>query len=244
MIELNTLRLTARCGSRNISVVIIAALALSTDLFLASSAFSLEKSQNLHLGSIANHRSIGSSIFSGIGSSDIGDINDDTHSGLGTNSLGTPESLAPLPTSNNFMTPEEVVTTCMSYLQGKPDLAHLHEQAGLEICYNFSSDSCRMANGGSLESFLQYANNPVFQSMVNCARWDVVNVGPEIPATPTRGSMQTVLVHIIPRLADDGAERNDRHFLWTIVRERRPPRQGHCVVHECVAVENAFAHTL
>jgi len=152
--------------------------------------------------------------------------------------------LTPLPTSNDFMTPEDVVTTCMTYLQGSGVEPQRHVHAGLEICYNFSSDSCRMANGGSLESFLQHANNPVFQSMVDCARWEVLNVGPEIPGTPTRGAMQTVLVHVVPKVIYGGAQRNDRKFLWTIMKERRPPRQGHCLVHECIAVDNAFAHTL
>jgi len=135
------------------------------------------------------------------------------------------------------MTPEEVVSTCMKNLQ-------LHEHAGLEICYNFSSDSCRMANGGSLESFLQHANNPVFRSMIDCIQWEVINVGPEIKGTPTRGTLQTVLVNVVPKVAESGALRNDRTFLWTIVKERRPPRQDHCLVHECIAVDNAFAHTL
>lgn len=238
-----TMRVTTRSSSvqrasGNISIMVPLTLflVLCTDLFFVSSAFLSEsKKQCLHLPSVAITREQ--------------QCRNPFHvisSNLGASSDGTPESMAqPLPTSNDFMTPEEVVTTCMRYLQGRGDPTPMQERAGLEICYNFSSDSCRMANGGSLESFLQRANNPVFQTMVGCAQWEVVNVGPEIAGTPTRGAMQTVLIDVMPRLVmDGGAERNDRKFLWTIVKERRPPRQGHCLVHECVAVENAFAHTL
>ncbi len=225
-----TTRLTsAKRASRNISTMVPLALllVLCTNPFLVSSAFLSESKKQCLRRQCRDS-------FHGFSSN------------LGASSDGTPESMTqPLPTSNDHMTPEEVVTTCMRYLQGKGDPTPMQERAGLEICYNFSSDSCRMANGGSLESFLQRANNPVFQTMVGCAQWEVVNVGPEIAGTPTRGAMQTVLIDVMPRLVmDGGAERNDRQFLWTIVKERRPPRQGHCLVHECVAVENAFAHTL
>lgn len=218
---------------------------ISMHLFLVSSAFLLERNQCLHFRSVASTPEKYRRFPRGVlGYGGIEDGDGDGQSDLSTNSPGTPESLTGLPTSNDFMTPEQVVTTCMTYLQGKGDPTPMQELAGLEICYNFSSDSCRMANGGSLESFLQRANNPVFRTMVDCARWEVDNVGPEIAGTPTRGSMQTVLVNVMPRVEETGNQRNDRQFLWTIVRERRPPRQGHCLVHECVAVENAFAHTL
>jgi len=183
-----------------------------------------------------------------------------------------------LPTSNDLLTPKEIVSICMSYLQhnsessqqvgGKQQAqaqaqAQQHQRPGLEICYNFSSDSCRMANGGSLESFLQHANNPVFQCMVDCDLWEIVNVGSIIKGTQTRGDMQTVLVHVVPNKTKPTIEgallttsrvtktkktkpihRNNRTFLWTLMKERRPPRQGHFLVHECIAVDNAFAHTL
>ena len=235
--RLATRSTSAKRASRNISTVVPLALllVLCTDIIFLSSAFLSEsKKECLHLRSIAISRGQCRNSFHGISSN------------LCASFDGTPESMTqPLPTSNDFMTPEKVVTTCMRYLQGKGDPTPMQERAGLEICYNFSSDSCRMANGGSLESFLQRANNPVFQTMVGCAQWEVVNVGPEIAGTSTRGAMQTVLIDVMPRLVmDGGAERNDRKFLWTIVKERRPPRQGHCLVHECVAVDNAFAHTL
>mmetsp|Transcript_24852 Transcript_24852/g.27838 ORF Transcript_24852/g.27838 Transcript_24852/m.27838 type:complete len:300 (-) Transcript_24852:124-1023(-) len=180
-----------------------------------------------------------------------------------------------LPTSNDLLTPKEIVSICMSYLQRNSKSSQQavgdqqtqaqqhHQQPGLEICYNFSSDSCRMANGGSLESFLQHANNPVFQCMVDCDLWEIVNVGSIIKGTQTRGDMQTVLVHVVPNKTKptiEGAllttsrvtktkktkpiQRNSRRFIWTLMKERRPPRQGHFLVHECIAVDNAFAHTL
>jgi hypothetical protein len=151
-----------------------------------------------------------------------------------------PDKCIELAMPNESISPLEVVSTCMSYLQTndepKPD-------SGLEVCYNFSSDSCRAANGGSLEAFLKYANNPVFQSMVNCHEWEVLNVGPEIPGTNTRGAMKTVLIKVVQKQVE-GEQRNDRRFLWTLMRERRPPRQGCFLVHECISVENAFAHTV
>lgn len=173
---------------------------------------------------------------------------------------------ASLPTSNEFSTPEEIVSMCMTCLEGADDGGSGTSRAGLEICYNFSSDSCRMANGGSLESFFRNANNPVFQTMVDCDRWEVLNVGAEIPGTNTRGAMKTVLVHVVPARKNKSTntgggttdtttttntnsgsqqhqERKDRRFLWTFMKERRPPRQGHFLVHECIAVDNAFAHT-
>jgi len=241
-------------------VVVTWALLVATDLFSASSAFLFDGGKSLHVrndGRSFEKRNDGP--FSGVlrcgslegnGGDGVGGS-----SGLGDNGSGDGD---PLPSSNTFMTPEEVVCTCMSYLQGSSGgVSATPHRAGLEICYNFSSDSCRMANGGSLESFFEHANNPVFRSMIGCARWEVARVGTEIPATPTRGAMQTVLIDVVPGVVavdddDDGAaggpsvapDRNDRRFLWTIVRERRPPRQGHCLVHECIAVENAFAHTL
>jgi hypothetical protein len=146
-----------------------------------------------------------------------------------------------LPTANADFSPEEVVTTCMNFLQNNDDP---RPNVGLEVCFNFSSDSCRAANGGSLESFLQYAKNPVFQTMVNCHEWAVLSVGPEIAGTNTRGAMKTVLVKVIQKKVDGARQLNDRKFLWTLMKERRPPRQGFWLVHECISVENAFATTL
>eukprot|EP00531_Pseudo-nitzschia_arenysensis_P008207 CAMPEP_0116115012 /NCGR_PEP_ID=MMETSP0329-20121206/281_1 /TAXON_ID=697910 /ORGANISM="Pseudo-nitzschia arenysensis, Strain B593" /LENGTH=233 /DNA_ID=CAMNT_0003608419 /DNA_START=80 /DNA_END=779 /DNA_ORIENTATION=+ len=176
------------------------------DLFVVSSAFVLKSQKQCS-------DLYGTSFPRAIRYGDLDSAESSFGSALGSNFNENPESLAqPLPTSNDFMTPEEVVTTCMRYLQGKGEATPTQERAGLEICYIFSSDSCRMANGGSLESFLQRANNPVFQTMVGCAQWEVVNVGPEIAGTPTRGVMQTILVDVVPRLAEGGAQRNDDNF--------------------------------
>ena len=96
------------------------------------------------------------------------------------------------------------------------------------------------ANGGSLEDFINYAANPTFGSMINAIEWKVLSVGPEIPGTATRGAMKTILVLVKPQSSD----LNERRFLWTMQKERRPPRQGCWLVHECIFVENAFDLTL
>ena len=75
--------------------------------------------------------------------------------------------------------------------------------------------------------------------MVDCRRWDVLSVGPEIQGTNTRGAMKTVLVKVSP----GETSYKDRTFLWTLMKERRPPRQGFWLVHECISVEDAFAPT-
>jgi hypothetical protein len=136
-----------------------------------------------------------------------------------------------LPTGNADIIPEEVVNFCMNYLQANDEP---RPNSGLEVCFNFSSDSCRAANGGCLESFLQHALNPVFQSNVDCHSWEVLSVGSEISGTITRGAMKTVLVKVVQKKG--ARELNDRKFLWTMMKERRPPRQGFWLVHECIAV--------
>lgn len=146
-----------------------------------------------------------------------------------------------LPTGNAEIAPEDVVSTCMNYLHTNDEP---RPNSGLEVCFNFSSDSCRAANGGSLESFLRYAKNPVFQSMVDCHEWEVLSVGSEITGTNTRGAMKTVLIKVVQTKVDGARELKDRKFLWTLMKERRPPRQGFWLVHECISVENAFAMTL
>ena len=76
--------------------------------------------------------------------------------------------------------------------------------------------------------------------MINAREWKVVSIGPIIDGTPTRGAMKTILISVKP----EETKFNDRQFLWTIQKERRPPRQGCWLVHECIAVENAFVMTL
>lgn len=129
----------------------------------------------------------------------------------------------------------EVVDLCMNaLLQNESPYAN----AGLEVCWNFSSDRCRAAQGGSLEHFIEFADNPVFGSMVNAESWAVVNEGNLIPGTPTRGAMHTVLATVVP------ADGKNRQFLWTLQRERRPPRQDCWLVHECIFKDAAYEHTL
>jgi hypothetical protein len=130
-----------------------------------------------------------------------------------------------LPQPNSEVSPEELVELCMTYLQYN-DLAC--ENSGLEVCYNFSSDRCRAANGGNLDQFIRYANNPTFQSMVGALDWKILSVGTEIPGTPTRGAMKTILVDVAPYKG-----KLSRRFLWTMQKERRPPRQNCWLVHEC-----------
>ena len=144
-----------------------------------------------------------------------------------------------LPQPNPDFPPEEVVQICMEYLQNN----HIPEMnCGLEVCFQFSSDRCRAANGGSLEQFVNRAANPTFQSMIDTISWDIVTVGPEIPGGPTRGPMKTVLVEVTPKQSEQ-TQFNNRRFLWTLQRERRPPRQGCWLVHECIFVDMAFALT-
>ena len=154
-----------------------------------------------------------------------------------------------LPKANSDLTPEEVVQICMEYLQNN----HIPVMnSGLEVCFEFSSDRCRAANGGSLEQFVTRAANPTFQSMIDTLHWDIVTIGPEIPGGPTRGPMKTVLVQVTPKQSSEqlnnnnnknNNNNNNRRFLWTLQRERRPPRQGFWLVHECIFVDMAFALT-
>jgi hypothetical protein len=82
------------------------------------------------------------------------------------------------------------------------------KNAGLEVCFYFSSDRCRAALGGSVEDFILYASNPTFGSMTNANEYVVLSVGPIIPATMTRGAMQTVLIRVTP------SKGKHRTFLW------------------------------
>jgi hypothetical protein len=89
-----------------------------------------------------------------------------------------------------------------------------------------------------LERFIEFAHNPVFASMVDSEDWTVVSTGPVIAGTPTRGAMQTVLVHVSP------SKGNSRRFLWTLQQERRPPRAGCWLVYECIDTDQTFQQTL
>ena len=164
-----------------------------------------------------------------------------------------------LPSPNALYDQSEVVAICMDRLcendWPKPN-------SGLEICFRFSGDMCRAAVGGSLETFLAFANNPTFASMVNAEAW-AADEASFIEGTQTRGAMATVsrtavsffvityrvlrcrtiesqvLVRVVPR----GAE-VERRFLWTLQQQRRPRLQGCWLIHECLALEKAIYKTL
>ena len=134
----------------------------------------------------------------------------------------------------------EVVHACMKTLLD-------HRDAGLEVCFNFASDRCRAALGGSLDEFNQYANNPIFGYLVHCSEYEIVSVGPEIQGTPTRGAMQTILMDAKQSSSDtpegDSGDTTPRRFLWTMVKERRPPRQGFWTIHEVIYTNYIFQMT-
>lgn len=140
-----------------------------------------------------------------------------------------------LPNPNPSLEPMDVLSACMTTLLDRQD-------AGLEVCFNFSSDRCRAALGGSLERFAQYATNPIFGYLVKCCDYEVISVGPIIAGTPTRGDMQTILMEA--KQSEVKADDFARRFLWTFQKERRPPRQGCWVIHEVIYVKNAYQLTV
>lgn len=156
-----------------------------------------------------------------------------TSAGTSSSFMGIDQDFIPFP-HRDFTAPE-VVQMCMDTLSRNNEP---YANAGLECCFNFSTDRCRAAQGGSLEMFVRYASNPVFASMVDALDWQVLSTGPLIQGTLTRGAMQTVLINVQPRKGEA------RRFLWTLQQERRPPRQDCWLVWECLSVENAFSHTL
>jgi hypothetical protein len=128
----------------------------------------------------------------------------------------------------------EVVHLCMDTLMNKGN----KNNEGLKVCFDFSSDFLQAPFGGKLDAFIQHAKNPVFASLVQCTHYEILSIGPNIPGTSTRGAMQTCLMAV----QSPGSE--ERRFLWTLQRERRPPRQGCWLVHEVLFVKNAFQLTL
>jgi hypothetical protein len=140
-----------------------------------------------------------------------------------------------LPNPHPDLSATDVVAICMNTLVERKD------GGGLEVCFHFSSDTCRAAVGGSLDNFADYANNPVFGFLVKCSDWKTISVGSMITGTPIRGAMQTVLTDAIqPAESTKPGDDPARRFLWTLQQERRPPRQGYWVVHSVVYVKNAF----
>lgn len=123
-----------------------------------------------------------------------GDAEDECSSASSTSSV-----------NRNNMTAREVVITCMDALSNNDTP---WDNAGLEICFDYSSDRCRAAQGGSLEEFISYAANPTFASMVNAKEYSVENVGVLIPSSMTRGAMQTVLIKV------QSSKDEERSYLW------------------------------
>lgn len=148
-------------------------------------------------------------------------------------SIGIDEEFIPFPSED--CDGPGIVMICMDALMKNSEP---FSNAGLEVCWNFSSDRCRAAQGGSLEKFIEFARNPVFASLINAQSWEIKSIGPVIPGTPNRGAMQTVLIQVLPQKG------RPRDFLWTLQRERRPPRQNYWLVHECISKDNAWAQTL
>lgn len=102
-------------------------------------------------------------------------------------------------------TARDVVVACMDGLlnNDKP-----WANAGLELCWDYSSDRNRAAQGGSFVEFVTYASNPTFSTMVDAKEYSIENVGSYIPGTNTRGAMQTVLVKV------QSLKGEERSFLW------------------------------
>ena len=102
-------------------------------------------------------------------------------------------------------TARDVVVACMDGLlnNDKP-----WANAGLELCWDYSSDRNRAAQGGSFDEFMNYASNPTFSTMVDAKEYSIESVGKYIPGTNTRGAMQTVLVKV------QSSKGEDRSFLW------------------------------
>lgn len=153
-----------------------------------------------------------------------------------------------LPTPNVDYSAHDVVTMCMNHLQDN----HVPvANAGLQVCFDFSSDRCRAACGGSLQDFVEYAANPTFGALLYCESWKVLSIGPIIAGTPTRGAMQTVLIEVqsasspsSTSSATASASKAPKRFLWTLQQERRPPRQGCWLVHEVLFTKNAYSLTM
>ena len=140
-----------------------------------------------------------------------------------------------LPVPETIYSPDAVVALCMNALERNSDPL---PNAGLEVCWNFSSEMCRQALGGSFAKFVEYAGNPTFQSMVNHQGWVSERIS-EVAGGPTRGAMFTIMVTVSPK-----GDAEERHFLWTLQQQRRPPNSGCWLVYECLFTKNAFEQTL
>ena len=131
----------------------------------------------------------------------------------------------------------DVVHLCMKKLMNSNKFNN-DSNDGLKVCFSFSSDFLQAPFGGQLDAFVQHAKNPVFASLVHCTHFEILSIGPIIPGTNTRGAMQTCL------MAVQSPSNEERRFLWTLQKERRPPRQHCWLVHEVLFVKNAYQLTL
>ena len=101
-----------------------------------------------------------------------------------------------LPNPNPTFQALDVVTACMDTLvQNRHDT-----KIGLDVCFAFSNDRCRAAIGGNINEFYQYATNPTFAYLTSSVSYRIVSIGPIINGTAHRGSMQTVLMEVIPSI--------------------------------------------
>ena len=129
-----------------------------------------------------------------------------------------------LPCPNPDVGAVDVVHICMDALMSSDD--------GLEVCFNFGTGTLQKSFDPE-----QWASNPSFKSLLECTSYEIASVGNEIPGSNTRGAMQTVLMDV------QSPESRDKRFLWTLQRERRPPRQNCWLVHEVLFTDMAFQQT-
>ena len=126
--------------------------------------------------------------------------------------------------------PTEVLQMCMDGLMENNEP---YSNAGIEICWNFSSDQCRAAHQGSFEKFIEFAT-PAFSHMANAEGWTLHSKGALIEGTATRGPMQSFLVSVVSK---SGMEERNVH--WVLQRERRPPNQDCWLIQECRSSEKS-----
>ena len=175
-----------------------------------------------------------------------------------------------LPNPNPTFQAIDVVHACMdTFIENRHD-----SKVGLDVCFAFSNDRCRAAIGGNINEFYQYATNPTFTYLTSCVSYRIISMGPIIQGTTHRGSMQTVLIDVIPSITtsmiqpsskpsqqypsktntkQQSSNQNSscnntpappRRFLWTLQQERRPPLQHCWMIHEVLYTKNAFQQTL
>ena len=105
---------------------------------------------------------------------------------------------------NDEPIPDAGLRTCRALRRNQLQRATRHRRDGLDGVglhwfifsgWNFSSDMCRAAVGGSLADFLKYARNPTFAQLVDHESWSG-KLGNRIPATQTRGALTTNMVTV------------------------------------------------